>query len=369
MRRPLNPSAILRTYGILIALALLVVVVTAVQPTFLAYHNLMNILSQWAPTGIMALGMTYVIITGGFDLSIGAIYTLSGVTAAGLGRSHSVLLAFAAGVSIATVLGFLNGTLVNFGRINPFIATLGTSFAITGLTLVTTNNVAFVVSNPDFGQLGAGRWQGVPYSGLLLVTLVVVGGLVLSRTVYGQKVYAVGGNSEASRLSGIRVHWTSISAYVLSGLSAGLAGVISASQLSSAQPTENSTVVFDVITIVVVGGTSLAGGFGAIWRTVVGLTLLATLQNGFNLLNINPNYQNIVKGVIIVGALALDSVGSRMSQSRAAKRRTAGASRHAAPSDKTTSGAPPSEVSNPGSNLPEALNGIGAVQQSGIRQQ
>lgn len=321
MKRRLNIGDLSRTYGIVIALALLIVFVTVIQPSFLAYHNQMNILSQWAATGIMALGMTYVIITGGFDLSIGAIYTLSGVTAAGLGRHHPVLLAFAAGVALATLLGLINGTLVNFGRINPFIATLGTSFAITGLTLVATNNVAFVVANPKFGLLGAGRWHGIPYSGMLLVALVIVGGLVLSRTVFGQKIYAVGGNSEASRLSGIRVQWISISAYVISGLSAGLAGVISASQLSSAQPTENATVVFDVITIVVVGGTSLAGGFGAIWRTVVGLALLATLQNGFNLLNINPNYQNIVKGVIIVGALALDSVGSRFSQARAAKRR------------------------------------------------
>lgn len=368
MKRAFNASALFRTYGILIALGLLVMVVTSIHPSFLAYRNQMNILSQWAPTGIMALGMTYVIITGGFDLSIGAIYTLSGVTAAGLGRTHSVFLAFAVAVVIAIVLGFLNGALVNFGRINPFIATLGTSFAIVGLTLVATNNVAFVVSNPDFSLLGAGRWQGAPYSGILLVALVIIGGLVLSRTVYGQKVYAVGGNSEASRLSGIRVHWISISAYVLSGLSAGLAGVISASQLSSAQPTENSTVVFDVITIVVVGGTSLAGGSGAVWRTVVGLALLATLQNGFNLLNINPNYQNIVKGVIIVGALALDSVGSRMSQARAAKRRTASPSPDASPRADTIQGGAAGAGSTPSSRrdgVSDATEAGGVAAQKG----
>ena len=312
-------SVVLRTYGIAIALVILIAIVTAAQPSFLNYRNQMNILSQWAPTGIMALGMTYVIITGGFDLSIGAIFTLSGVTAAGLGRGHPVIMAFTVGVAVAIGLGLLNGLLINYGRINPFIATLGTSFAIIGMTLVVTNNVAFVVDNPDFATLGAHRWHSVPYSGMVLIAGIVIGALVLSRTVYGQKIYAVGGNSEASRLSGIRVKWISVSAYVLSGFTAGLAGIISASQLSSAQPTENSTVVFDVITIVVVGGTSLAGGFGAVWRTVVGLAILATLQNGFNLLNINPNYQNIVKGVIIVGALALDSVTGRMANSRAAK--------------------------------------------------
>lgn len=316
---------LLRTYGIVVALALLVIIVVAIEPSFLAYTNLMNILSQWAPTGIMALGMTYVILTGGFDLSIGSIYTIAGVTAAGLGRNHSVLLSFLVALVVAGVLGLVNGLLINYGRINPFIATLGTSFAIIGITLLITNNVAFIVDDPAFSVLGAGRWHGIPYSGMIMVAGLVIGGLVLSRTVYGQKIYAIGGNSEASRLSGIRVHRLSVSTYVISGLTAGVGGIISASQLSSAQPTQNSTIVFDVITIVVVGGTSLAGGYGAVWRTAVGLAILAILQNGFNLLNINPNYQSIVKGAIIVGALALDSFAARLANRREAGVRQASA--------------------------------------------
>lgn len=318
---PLSFAIFLRSYGIVLALALLVVGVTAIEPSFMAYNNLMNILSQWAPTGIMAIGMTYVIVTGGFDLSIGAIYTVSAVTAAGIGRESPAILAFAAGIGVAVVLGLLNGLLVNFGRINPFIATLGTSFAMVGMTLLITNNVAFIVNQPAFSVLGAQRWSGIPYSGMLLAGGLIIGGFVLSRTVYGQKIYAVGGNPEASRLSGIRVQWVSVSAYAISGLCAGLGGVISASQLSSAQPTQNSTIVFDVITIVVVGGTSLLGGYGAIWRTAVGLGILATLQNGFNLLNVNPNYQSIVKGAIIVGALALDSFAGRLANRRKASPR------------------------------------------------
>ena len=318
---PVSFALLVRTYGIVLALALLIIIVTAIEPSFMAYNNLMNILSQWAPAGLMAIGMTYVIITGGFDLSIGAVYTVSAVVAAGIGREYPAILAFVVGIAVAVSIGFLNGLLINFGRINPFIATLGTSFAIVGLTLLITNNVAFIVNRADFSILGAQRWSGIPYSGMLLIAGLVIGGLVLSRTVYGQKIYAVGGNAEASRLSGIRVQWMSVSAYTLSGFCAGLAGIISASQLSSAQPTQNSTIVFDVITVVVVGGTSLAGGYGAVWRTAVGLGILATLQNGFNLLNINPNYQSIVKGAIIVGALALDSFAGRLAARRKAAAR------------------------------------------------
>jgi ribose transport system permease protein len=307
-----------RVYGVLVALILLVIGVTSMDSSFLAYQNQVNILSQWAPVGIMAVGMTFVIITGGFDLSIGAIYTISAVTAAGLGRGNPTVLAFLAGLALATALGLLNGALINFGRINPFIATLGTSFAIAGATLLITNNVAFIVTKPDFATLGSGRFHGFPYSGMLLIGALVVGGLALSRTVFGQSIYAVGGNAEASRLAGLRTHWVSVSAYALSGLTAGLGGIISASQLSSAQPTQNSTIVFDVITVVVVGGTSLTGGYGAVWRTAVGIGILATVQNWFNLQNINPNYQSIVKGLIIVGALALDSFAGRLSYRKAA---------------------------------------------------
>jgi ribose transport system permease protein len=306
-RRTLSLRSLVSSYGIVLALLALVVAVTIAHPGFVATTNLSNILSQWAPAGIMAIGMTYVILTGGFDLSVGANYSLCAVTAAALGRTQPALLSFLAALAVGLTVGALNGSIVTVLRVNPFIATLGTSFAIGGLSLVATGNVAYVVSNPEFAVLGASRFHGVPYSGMVLVAALVVGGLVLSRTVYGQKVYAIGGNAEASRLAGIRVRALTASAYVLSGACAALAGIITASQLGSAQPNQNTDIVFDVITIVVVGGTSLAGGYGAMWRTAVGLAILATLQNGFNLLNVNPYYQNIIKGGIIVFALALDA--------------------------------------------------------------
>lgn len=311
-RLGLYGAEILRTYGVVLTLVVLVLLVSARSSIFLEPNNLMNIASQWAPAGIMAVGMTFVILTGGFDLSVGAIFSLCAVTAAGVGQSSSPSVAFLAAIGVGLTIGLLNGVLITLLEVNPFIATLGTSFAVAGVSLVTTDNAAYVVTNPDFATLGAGRWHNVPYSGMILALALVIGGVVLARTVYGQSIYAVGGNVEASRLSGIRTRLVTASTYVLSGFCAAVAGIITASQLSSAQPNLNPDIVFDVITIVVVGGTSLAGGYGAMWRTAVGLGILATLQNGFNLLDVDPNYQNIVKGVIIVGALALDSYTRRL---------------------------------------------------------
>lgn len=301
-----------RTYGIVLALVAMVIFVTARNSDFLSATNLLNITSQWAPAGIMAVGMTFVILTGGFDLSIASSFSLCAITAAGLGRTEPPLVAFAAAIGVGLAIGLLNGTLITMLRVNPFIATLGTSFSISGISLVVTNHSAYTVANPAFGTLGTGGIGKVSYAGMMLIGALIIGGLILARTVYGHSIYAVGGNAEASRLSGIRTRSVVTSVYVISGLCAALAGIITASQLSSAQPDINPNIVFDVITAVVVGGTSLVGGMGAMWRTAVGLAILATLQNGFNLLNVDPDYQNIVKGVIIVGALALDAYVRRV---------------------------------------------------------
>jgi ribose transport system permease protein len=299
-------AIVLRTYGIVLAFVLVVGVVTALSPRFATQTNIFNLFSEWAPAGILAVAMTFVILAGGFDLSIASGFSLCAVTAAAVGQTQDPVVAFLAALGVGLAIGLVNGLLVEGAKINPFITTVGTGFILNGIALVATGNVAYVVDNPDFGTIGAGRWHGFPYSGMLLVFCLVAGGLVLAKSVYGQSIYAVGGNAEASRLSGIRVGTTVASTYVLSGLSMGVAGVITASQLNSAQTNINPNIVFDVITIVVVGGTSLGGGFGAMWRTAVGLGIVATISNAFSLADINPDYQDIVKGCIIVGALARD---------------------------------------------------------------
>ncbi|MGM7774673.1 ABC transporter permease [Arthrobacter sp. KNU-44] len=293
----------LRRFGVLAALLVLVALISIAQPGFLAGGNLMNIVSQWAPVAIMGIGMTYVVITGGFDLSVGAIYSLTAVIAATVGRTEAPIVAFVAAAGAGIAAGAINGWIVTGLKVNPFIATLGSSLIISGTTLVITGNRAVVVSFAPFQELGSGRLAGIPYSGILLLVLLLLAGCILAFTPYGQSVYAVGGNQEASRLAGIRTRGVVASTYTLSGLCAGIAGVVTASQLGSAQPNLNPNLVFDVLTVVIVGGTSLTGGKGAIWRTAVGVGILATLQNGFNLLDIDSYYQNIIKGVIIIAAL------------------------------------------------------------------
>lgn len=293
-----------RSYGVVVALALLILVITLAQPTFISWPNQMNILSQWAPVAIMGIGMTYVVITGGFDLSVGATYALSAVVAASLGQTQPPLIAFSVAILLGGVVGAVNGFIVTALRVNPFIATLGMSLIIGGVTLAITGNRAFVVSFEPFTSLGRDRLWGVPLSGILVIVLMIVAGLVLAYTAFGQSVYAVGGNLEASRLAGIRTPWVVGGAYAIAGLTAGVAGVVTASQLSSAQASLGSTLVFDVLTVVIVGGTALSGGRGAIWRTAVGVGILATLQNGFNLLNVDAYYQDVIKGIIIIAALA-----------------------------------------------------------------
>jgi ribose transport system permease protein len=303
---------LIRVYGIIFTLILLLVIVTAGNPAFLSVHNIFNMLSEWAPAGIMAVGMTFVILTGGFDLSLASGYSLCAVIAAAVGQTYDPAMAFLAALCAGLCFGVVNGVLVAVVRINPFITTVGTGFMLNGIALVLTQNAAFIVANPDFAFLGAARWHGVPYSGMLLLVFLVVFGLVLARTVYGEAIYSVGGNYEASWLSGIRVRTVVASSYVLLGGCIGIAGSITASQLNSAQSNLDPTIIFDVLTIVVVGGTSLTGGSGAMWRTAVGLGIIATISNGFVLLDISPYYQDIIKGGIIVGALALDTGLSRL---------------------------------------------------------
>lgn len=315
---------LLRTYGVVLALLVLFVMVAALNVRFLTETNIFNLFSQWAPAGIMAVAMTFVILTGGFDLSIANGFSLCAVTAAAVGRTEPVAVACVAALAVGLGIGLANGILVAAVKVNPFIATIGTGFILGGIALVATGNSAYMVSNPEFGTIGAGRWHDFPCSGMILIFCLAVGALVLAKTVYGQSIYAVGGSAEASRLSGIRVATTIGSAYVLSGLSMGIAGMIAAAQLGSAQANIDPKIVVDVITIVVVGGASLSGGIGSMWRTAVGLGIIATISNAFELANVDPDSQDIVKGCSIIGALALDGYLRRLAgRARTAPRNAA----------------------------------------------
>jgi ribose transport system permease protein len=296
-----------RRYGVLLALSALIMTMAVASPAFLSASNFVNVLSQWTPVGIMAVGMTYVILAGGFDLSVASGFALCAVVAAALAREgYPPALAFSAAILTGIIIGAFNGLLVVVLEINPFIATLASGFVLSSLPFVIVENPFILVDQEGFDSLGTGAWLGFPYSGMILIGFLVLGGIALAKTPYGQMIYAVGGNPEASRLFGIRVGLISATTYVISGLCMGAAAVVATSQLSYSASEQDPALVFDVIVAVIVGGTSLSGGFGAIWRTAAGLGILATLQNGLNLLGVSTFTQYIVKGIIIVAALGLD---------------------------------------------------------------
>ncbi len=306
-RAPNSRLRFLQRYGILVALVVLIAAAEALYSGFLAPVNIRNILSQNAAIGIVAVGMTIVMIGGGFDLSVGSVYALGATLFAGLSITAGVPIAAIGTIAAGLVLGAVNGIVITRLRVNPFIATLGSASAISGIAYIYSNANPFIVNNPDFSFLGDAQLFGLPMPAVLLVAAFVIGGLVLSRTVYGREIYALGGNREAARLSGLRVDALTVTTYIVTGTLAAFAGMIDASRLGVGQANVGGTVALDVIAAVVVGGTSLLGGEGAIWRTAIGLLTLATLTNLFYSLNVNQNWQLLAKGLIVIGAVALDA--------------------------------------------------------------
>lgn len=302
-----NPTAAVRRYGVVVALLILLVILSIASPTFFRPTNFANILAQWAPVGIMSVGATYVILAGGFDLSVAAGFAFCAVVAAALAQAGvPASLAFLAAIFAGVLIGVVNAALVIGLKINPFVATLASGFVLNSLPYLVVPSPFIEVDQPGFDTLGSGALFGVPYTGLVLIGFLVVFGTVLARTQYGHFLYAVGGNAEISRLFGIPVRWVIGSTYVFSGLCVGTAASLATSQLSYSASDQDPVLVFDVIVAVVVGGTSLAGGIGSMWQTAVGLATLAVLQNGLNLLDINTFYQYIIKGFLIIGAVSLD---------------------------------------------------------------
>ncbi|GGO60706.1 ribose ABC transporter permease [Nonomuraea cavernae] len=305
-RSAVRATTWLLDHAVVALLVLIVLALAVLSPSFFTGANLANLTGQWAAVGVLAIAATYLIIAGGFDLSMGATFAFCAVVAAGVGTQYGTIPAYGAAIAVGCVVGLVNGLIVRLGGINPFVATLGTSFIITGIGFAITNAQPFYIYDGSFQWLGSGRLWTIPYSGVLLLALLVIAGLVLSKTVFGRSLYAIGGNEEASRLAGLRVDRTLITTYMISGLAAAVAGIISASQLGAGQMTTDISILFDALTVVIIGGTSLSGGVGAIWRTGIGLAILACLGNGFTQLNLSSHLQDIITGLIVLAALGLD---------------------------------------------------------------
>lgn len=300
-----------RDYGILVAIAIFIVIVQVQNDTFLTKDNLLNIGDQWAPVAIMAAGMTFVLIGGGFDLSVGSVLAFSATLSASLVASHSAVLAFIAAMALGVGVGVLNGLLVTWLNINPFIATLGTAQMVRGFALIYSDGGTYRTSSEFLHSIGRSKIADVPVPVFIMLGVLIILGLVLAYTVYGRRVYAVGGNDEASFLGGVRTDRIRASTYVISGACAALAGVIYAGRIGSGQGNLAAGIELDVIAAALIGGISIAGGEGAMWRAAAGVALLAILQNFFNQANVGGFWQLVVKGGIIITAVGIDSYSKK----------------------------------------------------------
>jgi ribose transport system permease protein len=316
-RRHAMVLEVVRDYGIVVALAVMVIVLSISSSAFLTTTNFLNILDQWAPLGIIALGSTLVMIGGGFDLSVGAVYAVAGVVAVGAAKHVGAPLAFAAGCGAGLVVGIFNGVVVTSGRINPFVATLASQIMLRGVALAITGGLILTTQRSGFDVLGFDGLGSVRYTVFVWLAVFVLLAFVLQRTTFGRYVYAVGGNREAARLSGVRVNVVRASTYAISGLTAGIGGVLVASRLSTARADTGTGLELDAIAAIVIGGTSILGGEGALWRTMVGVFVLALIGNGFTLLNVDPTYQRVLYGAVLLGAVAIDAWSRRSDRGEA----------------------------------------------------
>jgi ribose transport system permease protein len=297
--------------GMVWALIVLAVIAVIVYPGFLSAGNLNNLVGQIAPTGIAAVGATVVIIAGGIDLSVTPVAAGSAVAFALLTNHLPLGWAVVGTLLIAACAGLCNGLIINLLKINDLIATLATGSLYSGVAYLVSNSAPVVTTNPGFQVLGTGKWLGVWLSAYTLVGFLVVVGVLLARTTYGRSVYAVGGNREAARLAGLPVGVLRLSTFTISSLCAGVAGMILASQTGVGQANIVPTMTLNAIAIVVVGGTSLFGGEGAMWRTCVGILIWGTINNLFNALALSTYAQLLIEGGILLAALGLDSLTRR----------------------------------------------------------
>jgi ribose transport system permease protein len=301
-----------RQFGTVIGLAVLCTSLWILTPHFLTVSNLLNVVEQTSINAIVAVGMTFVILSGGIDLSVGSIVALAGVvlgTALQGGRPLPVALTLALTVGLAC--GLVNGALVSLGRLPPFIVTLGTMSIARGAALLFTEGRPVSGFDASFRVLATGRVGFVPAPVIVMALVYAAAYFVLARTTFGRYVYAIGGNEEATRLSGVSIRFHKTMIYGVSGLMSAMAAVILTARLNSAQPIAGMMYELDAIAATVIGGTSLMGGEGTLGGTLVGALIMGVLRNGLNLLGVSSFLQQIVIGGVIVVAVLLDTVLKR----------------------------------------------------------
>jgi ribose transport system permease protein len=305
---------LLREYSVLVLFLALFFYLALHGNSFLTKSNLLNVLNQTVTPGIIACAGTLVIIAGRFDLSVGAVYIFSGMVAVMASNALGTVPGVAIGLLAGVLVGIANGAIIAYGRVNALVATLASSYVVNGVAALISGGLYVNANAARFTYLGTASVAGVQLSSWIFIVFALVLALVLARTVFGRRVYATGDNPTAARMSGVKVDRVIISTFAISGFAAALAGILVASQTASVTPNTNTGLELTSIAAVVVGGTSIYGGSGAVWRTVVGALFFVLIITGFNLDGINPLYETIVTGAIILIAAAIDARARRLDQ-------------------------------------------------------
>lgn len=303
----------LEKYGTIIGLALLITILTFSSPYFLTVSNLMSVLRQGVALSLVAIGMTYAVISGGIDLSVGSVMALSGCTSALLMVNFSTnwILACLVGIAIGILSGIILGYFIAFWNLQPFIMSLVMMSAARGLALVLTNGIPVAGFPPNFAFLGTGWVLAIPFPVIIAIVLYIVFAVILKRMPFGVGVYAVGGNAEAAHHAGINVKKILILVYSISGFLSAFAGIIMTSRLNSGQPVLGEMIELDGIAAVVIGGTAMSGGQGGLFGTMIGVLIIIFLHNGLNILGVSAFWQKVAIGLVILVAVLIEQIRQR----------------------------------------------------------
>lgn len=302
----------IRQFGLVFVLLALIIAMTILSNKFFTTSNFINVARQVSVTAVTAVGMTLIIIIGGIDLSVGSVLAFAGVIAASaFNLTHSPFLSVVLALVIGAIIGFVNGYVTARGNIGGFITTLATMSIVRGLGYIYTGGYPIASTDPKFTFWGTGHLGPIPVPILIMLIILVMGHFITTQTRFGRYVYALGGNEQATKWTGIDVNKVKTAVYTITGLLTGLSGIILAGRLSSGQPAAGQDFAMDVIAGVIVGGTSLQGGKGTIWGTFMGVLLIGIVSNGLTLLDVSSYYQMVVKGLIILFAVLLDTFSKK----------------------------------------------------------
>lgn len=312
MTKKREKGAVLRSFALVFVIIAIAIIMSFASPVFMTSKNIINIIRQISINGIIAVGMTFVILTGGIDLSVGSVVAITSVICGSLlEKGTNWMIACLAAIAISLIFGAFNGVMIAYAGFQPFIATLATVTMGGGIALAYSDGKPYTIKNEAFLAIGQGYVGAIPIPIILLVIVVAIGLIILKTTTFGRYVFAIGGNKSAAKLSGVRTKRVELMVYVISALCASIVGLILSARISSGQPTAGLGYELDAIAATAIGGSSMSGGVGSLTGTVFGFIILGLMTNSMNLLNINSFYQQIIKGILIILAVFLDMTSKR----------------------------------------------------------